>query len=121
MKKIGKVLCEEMHRFVSLHIDKLEKTPCDLGEWKNEKAMLRSIKNNPTDAGWALCELLTIGMDKDYTNSYVFDKFVNEAGYDVEIFKIIDSSGKERYFKINCDDYTPIEVKKVPKTVYVWQ
>lgn len=121
MKKIDKVLCEGMHKFVSLHIDKLEKAPYDLGEWKNEQAMLRSIKNNVCDAGWALCELLTIGMDKDYTSSYVFDEFVDEDGYDVEIFKIIDSSGKDRYFKINYDDYTPIEVKKVPKTVYVWQ
>ena len=125
MSDFSKELCYVMHKFVSEHIDdiKVPITSLSDGYWKSYDAMLKSIKRNANDAGWALCELCTWGFDSDYAEScFVADRYETKEGFDEEIFKITDRSGKNRYFKVDAqNNWTPIEVKKVLKLVEIWE
>ena len=52
---------------------------------------------------------------EDFTAEYVDDE-----GYDVEIFKIVDRQGRDRYFKIDATkDWMPTEVIRVSKMVEI--
>lgn len=121
MRDIKEELCYAMHKFVKEHIGEIECEPssmCD--EWKNEKQMLRDIRKDYKCAVWALGELLTNWMGKDYcTELFVVNKYEDEEGYEQEICRIVDRRGKERYFRPIYPDEDVVEVKPVTKMVEV--
>ena len=103
---IKKLLCAEMHKFVKNNIDKVEskldfwgrpQRYIDLG-FKNRADMLKQIKNDHEVAVWALQELLSWGMDKNYCQNL----YVEEVGEDMTIYKLNDKNG-ERYFTTDYD------------------
>lgn len=121
MRDLNKELCYVMHKFVSEHIGNIRTKAnkmCD--EWKDHTRMLKDIKKDAKIASWALYQLCTSDMDKDYTSEmFSFDKYIDANDYEVEIFKIVDRSGKERYFKIDYKNDLPIEVKRKTKMVEI--
>lgn len=122
MKDFNKEFCFVMHKFVSERINELTRPASKLSDdWKNEKDMLKAIKSNVEDAGWALCELCYWGFIPNYTRRYfLVDEYKDEDGFDVNIYRFADRNGKDRYFKIDEPNrYMPIEVQRVTKMVEV--
>lgn len=119
MSNIKEELCYAMHKFVKEHIGEVERTPssmCD--DWKNEKQMLRDIRKDYKCAVWALGELLTNWMGKDYcAELFVVHKYEDEEGWEQEICRLVDRRGKVRYFKPIYPDEDVVEVKPITKMV----
>ena len=119
MTSIKEELCYAMHKFVKEHLDEMTHWPshfCD--DWKSSKLMLRDIRKDYKCAVWALGELLTNYMERDYrTELFVVHRYVDEEGYDQEICRIKDRKGKERYFRPIYPDEDLVEVKNVVKLV----
>ena len=119
MNDIKQELCYAMHKFVKEHIGEMTRPASDLCiEWKNEKQMLRDIRKNFSDAVWALGELLTWGLSKDYCSElFLVCTYEDEEGYDRDICKIVDRKGRERFFKCFYPECEIVEVKQVTKMV----
>lgn len=72
MNNLEKELCEVMHDFVEKHIEEVARNLSLRGHtWdylgaKNEDDLLDQIKSTPDIAAWALTELCSWGMDKNY-------------------------------------------------------
>lgn len=135
MKELKKELCKVMHKFVKKHISEIpprfnywgdNRTFSDLG-FASSADMLKRIKNNITDATWALTELCDWGMSCHYREGhnyrkevFLFDTYEDSEGYEICVYKIKDSDNKERFFTINYDTMTPCEVDKKAKVIEVF-
>ena len=134
MKNLEKELCKVMHKFVKEHISEIpprfnywgvHKTFEELG-YASCTDMLKGIKRNITDATWALTELCDWGMREhsdghNYRKEvFLFDTYEDSEGYETCVYKIKDSSNKERFFTINYDSMTPCEVEKKAKVIEVF-
>lgn len=122
-KKIETFIKEEIYSFMKEHINNVR--PCNYFStelsWEeygfdSEKDFFYKIKKNIQDALWCLTELMTWGMDKDYSKEFIVGYIGDQNDYDL-IYQI-----KDRYFYINYVDYAVegvIEVKKISKTVVI--
>lgn len=118
MEDIKKLLCENMYEFVKEHINEVEEkrdlfgysqTFQSLG-FKNDKDLLKQIKNDLTVAYWALTELLWWALSRNYTREF----FIEEATDELIVYKL-DDKGCERYFICTSEMNEPIEIKEVRK------
>ena len=82
--------------------------------------MLNSIKRNAIDAVWALTELCRFDLARNHELDFLVER-IDEDGFDIGVYKIVDRDNKERFFKVIFDDYEPIpiEVKRVTKMVEI--
>lgn len=108
MTTIEQHLCNVMWKFVKEHFEEIKESPKNLG-FKNKTDMLNAIKVNWQDAWWALFELCSWGMERNY-----IDKFLITEGDSYNIYKI-----GRRYFKKPYHEDGIVEVKQVVKTVKV--
>lgn len=134
MKDLNKELCKVMHKFVKKHIDEIPpsfnywglNTTFEALGYESCSDMLKEIKNNITDATWALTELCDWGMRSNSVGHnyrkevFLFDVYEDGEGYETCVYKIKDSSNKERFFTINYDTMTPCEVEKKAKVIEVF-
>lgn len=120
MRDFNKELCYVMHKFMSEHIDELQRPIEYYGDWKDRKGLLNSIKRNAIDAAWALTELCRFDLARNHELDFLVER-IDEDGLDIGIYKIVDRDNKERFFKVNFEDYDPIpiEVKRVTKMVEI--
>lgn len=117
MKDIKKLLCENMYEFVKEHINEVEEkrdlfwhsqTFQSLG-FKNDKDMLKQIKNDLDVAYWALTELLWWALPHNYTREF----FTEEETDEFTVYKLNDK-GCKRYFICTSEEpIEPIEIKEV--------
>lgn len=123
MKDIKKLLCENMYEFVKEHINEVEEKRDLFGHpqtfqslgFKNDKDLLKQIKNDLTVAYWALTELLWWALSCNYTREF----FTKEATDELIVYKL-DDKGCERYFICTSEEPTEIkEVRKVTKLVEI--
>ena len=118
MKDIKKLLCENMYEFVKEHINEVEEKRDLFGHpqtfqslgFKNDKDLLKQIKNDLTVAYWALTELLWWALSCNYTREF----FTKEASDELIVYKL-DDKGCERYFICTSEMNEPIEIKEVRK------
>lgn len=99
-----------VYSFVKEHISEVKDTYDYLG-FKNEKDMLKHIKNNEEDACWAFSELMQWGLKEDYTKKYQVGN-INDL-WGSPVYKLYDE-----YFMI-CDCKIK-SVKKTTKTIEVF-
>lgn len=114
---IERELCRVMHKFVKEHINEVKESYSTLG-FKNEKDMLSQIKSNYKIAIWALTELLDWGMRTKHTRDFIFETFEKD-GFDVIVYKIVDKTGKSRFFTHDWGSESIKEVKAKIKLVEV--
>jgi hypothetical protein len=88
-----------MYRFVKEHKDEIKDR--DYG-FKHYDDMLKCIKENWTDAAWALTELCWWGMNTDYSKEFEVAQLDDE--YETRVYCIIDSNGDNRYFSFEYKD-----------------
>lgn len=100
-----------VYNFVKEHISELKETYDKLG-FKNEKDMLKHIKNNEEDACWAFQELMQWGLAKDYTKQYQVGN-INDL-WGTQVYKLFD-----KHFMIW--DCKLQEVEVTTKTIQVFQ
>jgi hypothetical protein len=120
MRDFNKELCYVMHKLMQEHIGELQRPIEFYGDWKDEKALLNSIKRNVVDAVWALTELCRYDLARNHELDFLVER-IDEDGFDIGIYKIVDRDNKERFFKVIIEDYEaiPIEVKRVTKMVEI--
>lgn len=122
LSKIEDKLCQAMYRFVEEHFYGIKESIKELG-FDSKKDMLSKIKSNPQDAAWALMELCTWGMNKDYTSSDLLCDTFNRDGSIVEVFKI-KHKGRCYYCTIEWDcekkEYVIHRVKQKTVNVLKW-
>lgn len=130
MKDINEMICNEMYECCK---DNMESMSCELvyymGGYETYDEFLEDVKNSPDTALWALCHILDGFGDKDFVEcmqlAWVVDEYIDYEGDDDIIYYVSDGDEK-RYFKIGFDaeltfSYSPIGVKKVTKTITVWE
>jgi hypothetical protein len=108
MIPIEQHLCNTIHRFVKEHLSEIKDSYDSLG-FKDEKDMLKQIKNNWETAFWAMTELCAWGMKGNY-----LDLFLATEGEDYNIYGIDGRYIKKPYFEDGI-----VEVKQVVKTIKV--
>ena len=129
METINEVVCRTVFNFMKDRIDEFIKHEtnawfCDENEiWDNleydgRNHFLSKIQHNINDAIYVFNEIMTYGMDRDYVNDYIYK---NNDGGCGEIYMMLDTDNKERYFYIDYSGNTmkPIELKKVKKIIEV--
>lgn len=99
MDDIKQALCSAMYRFVSDNIKNLKRDDRYRVDWygfDNEAHMLKCIKTDWQDAGWALTELCDWGFKDNYRSAlFVVDKFDDDS--ETPIYCIVDDDGNTRY------------------------
>lgn len=120
MEDIKKLLCKNMYEFVKEHINEVEEKRDLFGHsqtfqslgFKNDKDMLKQIKNDLSVAYWALTELLYWALSRNYTREFFTEE---EAGDDTPTVYKLNDKGCERYFICTSEMNEPIEIKEVRK------
>ena len=115
---IEKALCSFMYEFVKKH--KAEIKDRDFG-FKHHDEMLECIKNNWTDAAWALTELCWWGMNTDYSKEFKVAKLDDE--YETPVYCIIDNDECNRYFSFEYENMwfsKIVEMKPTTKIVDIY-
>lgn len=118
MRNINNELCYAMHKFVSEHLDDMTHKSWACG-YEDDNDMLQSVRSNVEDAIWALDELCRWGMRDDYAKQYFIVDMIIDNGVELDIFKIQDRDGNNRYFKLDYVKESIVEVQKVTKLVQV--
>lgn len=108
MIPIKQHLCNVMWIFVKAHIGEIETTYEELG-FKNKTDMLNAIKVDWKTAFWAMTELCSWWMNKNY-----LDKFLVSEAENYNIYKI-----GNRFFKKPYHEDDIVEIKQVVKTIKV--
>ena len=131
MKDIDKMICNEMYecckenqKFMSREL------VYDMGGYETYDEFLEDVRSSPDTALWALCHILDgyggKGFVEDMRLAWVEEEYIDyESWYDDIVYYVSDGDEK-RYFKIGVDDeltysYYSYEVKKVTKTITVWE
>lgn len=113
MNNLKKELCEVMYNFVEKHIEEVARNLSLRGYmWdylgaKNEDDLLDQIKSTPDIAAWALTELCSWGMDKDYCK-----ELFTEEDY---VYKI-----NNYLFSYDAKEGIITEVNKKVNKNYLW-
>lgn len=131
MKDIDELICNAMYgcckenqKFMS------DELVYDMGGYETYDEFLDDVKSSSDTALWALCHILDGYGDKDLVDcmqiAWVEEEYINfEGWYDDIVYYVCDGDEK-RYFKIGVDNeltytYYSYEVKKVTKTITVWE
>jgi hypothetical protein len=130
MKDIDEIICNEMYecckenqKFMSREL------VYDMGAYETYDDFLKDVRSSPDTALWTLCHILDGYGDKDFVDcmelAWVVDEYIDYEGDDGIVYYVADGDEK-RYFKIMFDIespflYHPHEVKKVTKTITVWE
>ena len=131
MKDIDEMICSEMHECCK---DNMEFIPreliYDMGGYKTYDEFLEDVRSSSDTALWALCHILDgcggKGFVEDMTLAWVVDEYINFEGWCDDIVYYVSDGDEKRYFKIGVDNeltytYYAYEVKKVTKTITVWE
>lgn len=130
MKDIDELICNAMYgcckenmRFMSCEL------VYDMGAYETYDEFLEDVKSSPDTALWALCHILDGYGDEDFVEcmqlAWVVDEYIDYEGDDDIVYYVTDGN-ENRYFKIGFDteltfSYYSYEVKKVTKTITVWE
>lgn len=130
MKDIDKMICSKMHecckeneKFMSREL------VYDMGGYKTYDEFLEDVKSSPDNALWALCHILDGYGDEEFIKcmqiSWVEEEYIDYEG-DYDMIYYVEDGDEKRYFKIMFDIestflYHSYEVKKVTKTITVWE
>lgn len=130
MKDIDEMICSKMYecckeneRFMSREL------VYDMGGYKTYDEFLKDVKSSPDNALWALCHILDGYGNMDFVDcmelAWVVDEYIDYEEDDDIVYYVSDGDEK-RYFKIGVDNeltytYYSYEVKKVTKTITLWE
>lgn len=131
MKDIDEMICNEMYECCK---DNMEFIPRELiynmGGYKTSDEFLDDVRSSPDTALWALCHILDGAGDENFVEdmeyAWVVDEYINLEGWCDDIVYYVSDGDEKRYFKIGVDNeltytYYAYEVKKVTKTITVWE
>lgn len=131
MKDIDELICNAMYgcckenqKFMS------DELVYDMGGYKTYDEFLEDVRSSSDTALWALCHILDGSGDKDFIEcmqlAWVIDEYVDFEGWCDDIVYYVCDGDEKRYFKIGVDNeltytYYAYEVKKVTKTITIWE
>lgn len=130
MKDIDEMICNKMYecckeneKFMS------DELIYEIGGYKTYNEFLKDVRSSPDTALWTLCHILDGYGSMDFVDcmqlAWVEEEYIDYEGDDEIVYHVIDGDEK-RYFKIMFDIestflYHSYEVKKVTKTITVWE
>lgn len=133
MKDIDKMICNKMYECCKDNMESMSnELVYDMGGYETYDEFLKDVKSFPDTALWALCHILDgcgdEGFVEDMQLAWVVDEYIDYEGYDDIVYHVSDGDEK-RYFRIGFDSfdsrltfsYHAYEVKKVTKTITVWE
>ena len=125
MKDIDELICNAMYgcckenqKFMS------DELVYDMGGYKTYDEFLDDVKSSSDTSLWALCHILDGFGGKGFVEDMQL-AWVEYEGEEDIVYYVCDG-GENRYFKIGVDNeltytYYAYEVKKVTKTITVWE
>lgn len=130
MKNINEMICSEMYECCKENTEFMShELVYDMGGYETYDEFLKDVKSSPDTALWALCHILDgcgdEGFVEDMQLSWVEEEYIDYEGDNGIVYYVSDGDEK-RYFKISFDSeltfsYYAYEVKKVTKTITVWE
>ena len=130
MKDIDEMICSEMYECCKENAEFISsELVYEMGAYETYDMFLKDVKSSPDTALWTLCHILDGYGDKDFVDcmqiAWVEEEYIDYEGDDGIVYYVSDGNEK-RYFKIMFDIESPFlyhshEVKKVTKTITVWE
>ena len=128
MKDIDEMICNEMYECCKENMEFIPKELIDDGGYETYDEFLEDVKSSSDVALWALCHILDGYGDENFVEdmhlAWVEKEYLD--GWSVDSVYYVSDGDEKRYFKIGVDDeltysYYSYEVKKVTKTITVWE
>lgn len=130
MKDIDELICNAMYGCCKENQKYMsDELVYDMGGYKTYEEFLEDVRSSSDTALWALCHILDGYGGKDFVDcmqiAWVEEEYIDYEGDD-DIVYYVEGDDGERYFKIMFDIESPFlyhshEVKKVTKTITVWE
>lgn len=130
MKDIDEMICNEMYECCKENEEFMSRELVyEMGAYETYDMFLKDVKSSSDTALWTLCHILDGCGNKDFVEcmqlSWVEEEYIDYKGDKDTVYHVSDGNEK-RYFKIGFDNeltfsYYSREVKKVTKTITIWE
>ena len=129
MKDIDELICNAMYECCKDNMEFIARELVyGMGEYKTYDEFLEDVRSSPDIALWALCHILDGYGDENFVEDMasIWVERIPSWVCNDDIIYYVEDGDEKRYFRIGFDteltySYYAYEVKKVTKTITVWE